>query len=165
MLTFDAIVRYRQRHRRLTLSVHFNVQLSENRFPVLFEPFAIKHPYEDTFEYEFISYKQADEGVVNFLKYFANYLFYRFGLEVIEIRKIQLIEYFSPSLDLLHNIGHRYWRSDGYLGSVRCCLARIISCSISTNYSTYLANICSLLYDYVSIALYECHWCTTVSLF
>ncbi|CAF4400444.1 unnamed protein product, partial [Adineta steineri] len=41
ILTLDATVRYRQRHRRLTLSVHFNAPLVENRFPILFEPFAL----------------------------------------------------------------------------------------------------------------------------
>ncbi len=82
ILTFDAIIRYRQRHRRLTLSVHFNVRLVENRFPILFEPFALKDPYTDTYVYDMVSYQQADQGVVNFLKYLANFAFYRFGLEV-----------------------------------------------------------------------------------
>lgn len=82
ILTFDAIIRYRQRHRRLTLSVHFNVRLVENRFPILFEPFALKDLYTDTYEYDIVSYQQADRGVVDFLKYLANFTFYRFGLEV-----------------------------------------------------------------------------------
>ena len=82
MLTFDAIARYRQRHRRLSLSVRFNVHLVENRFPVLFEPFAIKDPDEDTYEYDILSYKQADQGMIEFLKYLCNFAFYRFGLEV-----------------------------------------------------------------------------------
>jgi hypothetical protein len=81
-LTFDALVRYRQRHRRLTLSVHFNVHLVENRFPILFEPFAIKNVYDDTYQYDIVSYQEADQAVVNFLKYLVNFIFYRFGLEV-----------------------------------------------------------------------------------
>jgi hypothetical protein len=28
------------------------------------------------------NYQQADQGVINFLKYSANFIFYRFGLEV-----------------------------------------------------------------------------------
>ena len=82
VLTFDAIVRYRQRHRRLALSIHFNVHLLENRFPVLFEPFSLKHVYEDTHEYDMADYRQADQNVINFLKYLMNFAFYRFGLEV-----------------------------------------------------------------------------------
>jgi len=78
----DAIVRYRQRHRRLTLSVHFNVHISENRFPILFEPFSLKDLQDDTYQYGIASYKQADASVANFLKYLANFIFYRFGLEV-----------------------------------------------------------------------------------
>jgi hypothetical protein len=66
----------------LTLSVHFNANLVENRFPVIFEPFAIKNPYDDTYQYDIVSYQQADQGVVNFLKYLVNFAFYRFGLEV-----------------------------------------------------------------------------------
>jgi hypothetical protein len=82
ILTFDAIIRYRQRHRRLTLSVHFNARLVENQYSILFEPFALKNPYTDTYEYDIVSYQQADQGVVNFIKYLANFIFYRFGLEV-----------------------------------------------------------------------------------
>ena len=81
-LAFDSVVRYRQRHRRLTLSVYFNVRLLENRFAVLFEPFALKRTLDDTYEYDLIDYRQADESVKNFLKYFVNFVFYRFGLEV-----------------------------------------------------------------------------------
>ena len=82
VLTFDAIIRYRQRHRRLKLSIHFNVHLLENRFPVLFEPFAIKNLDNGTYEYDIVSYQQADHGVIDFLKYFINFIFYRYGLEV-----------------------------------------------------------------------------------
>lgn len=82
ILTFDAIVKYRQRHRRLTLSVYFNVHLIENRFPILFEPFSLKSPHDDAYEYDIITYQQADRGLNDFLKYLLNFLFYRFGLEV-----------------------------------------------------------------------------------
>lgn len=82
MLTLDAISRYRQRHRRLSLSIHFNAHLLENRFPVLFEPFSLKHVYEDIHEYDMVDYGQADQSVINFLKYLTNFAFYRFGLEV-----------------------------------------------------------------------------------
>ena len=82
MLTFEAMARYRQRHRRLLLSVHFNVHLIENRFPVLFEPFALKATATETEKYEMANYQQADQGLGNFFKYLANFIFYRFGLEV-----------------------------------------------------------------------------------
>jgi hypothetical protein len=104
----DAIVRYRQRHRRLTLSVHFNVHISENRFPILFEPFALKDLQDDTYQYGIASYKQADASVANFLKYLANFIFYRFGLEVNKKSN------FHPKLpniffsDLLYNNNHCY---------------------------------------------------------
>ncbi|CAM4812248.1 unnamed protein product [Rotaria magnacalcarata] len=81
-LTFDAIVRYRQKHRRLLLSVKFNVQLVGNRFPVLFEPFVIKNPDDGTYEFDMVNYQQADQGIYNFFKYLANFIFYRFGLEI-----------------------------------------------------------------------------------
>ncbi len=82
VLTFDAIVRYRQRHRRLTLSVRFNVHLIENRFPIIFEPFTIKDLNTDINQYDIGSYQLADQGVIDFLKYLVNFCFYRFGLEV-----------------------------------------------------------------------------------
>ncbi|CAF0897645.1 unnamed protein product [Adineta ricciae] len=90
-LTFDAVTRYRQRHRCLSLSVHFNVHLIENRFPVLFEPFALKNPHDDTYQYEIVNYQQADEGVQQFLKYFTNFIFYRFGLEICYITTVIVI--------------------------------------------------------------------------
>jgi hypothetical protein len=90
VLTFDAITQYRQRHRCLSLSVHFNVHLIENRFPVLFEPIALKNVNDDTYEFDMVNYQQADSGVKEFLKYLANFVFYRFGLEVKE--KFYLIE-------------------------------------------------------------------------
>ena len=86
VLTFDAIARYRQRHRRSSLSVRFNVHLVENRFPVLFEPFAIKNIDDETYEYDMLSYRQADRSMVEFLKYLCNFAFYRFGLEVSDDR-------------------------------------------------------------------------------
>ncbi|CAF3646268.1 unnamed protein product [Rotaria sordida] len=91
VLTFDAIVRYRQRHRRLTLSVHFNVHIIENRFPILFEPFALKNLHDDTYQYDISSYQQADRGVINFLKYLINFLFYRFGLEICYVTTVIVI--------------------------------------------------------------------------
>jgi hypothetical protein len=54
----------------------------ENRYPILFEPFAIKHHHDDTYQYDITGYQQADEGVINFLKYLVNFSFYRYGLEV-----------------------------------------------------------------------------------
>ena len=66
----------------MSLSVHFNVHLVENRFPILFESFALKNVIDDTYEFECIDYQQADQGGILFLKYMANFIFYRFGLEV-----------------------------------------------------------------------------------
>ena len=82
VLTFEAITRYRQRHRCLSLSVRFNIHLVENRFPILFEPIALKNVNDDIDEYDIVNYQQADQGVTDFLKYLANFIFYRFGLEV-----------------------------------------------------------------------------------
>lgn len=62
--------------------MHFNVRLVENRFPILFEPFALKDLNTDMYHYDIISYQQADQGIVDFLKYLSNFVFYRFGLEV-----------------------------------------------------------------------------------
>jgi hypothetical protein len=76
----------------LSLSVRFNVHLVENRFPILFEPFALKNINDDTYEFDMINYQQADQGVVNLLKYLANFLFYRFGLEVKKKRFFSLEE-------------------------------------------------------------------------
>ncbi|CAF0821922.1 unnamed protein product [Adineta steineri] len=93
-LTFDAIGRYRQRHRRLSLSVRFNVHLIENRFPILFEPFTLKNRMnDDTYEDEFdmINYREADKGICDFLKYAANFIFYRFGLEICYITTVIVI--------------------------------------------------------------------------
>ncbi|CAF1213486.1 unnamed protein product [Rotaria magnacalcarata] len=98
VLTLDAIVRYRQRHRRLTLSVYFNVHLIENRFPILFEPFALKKVQDDTYEYDITSYQHADQGLKNSFKYFFNFLFYRFGLEICYITTIIVI---SVRLDVV----------------------------------------------------------------
>ena len=80
MLTFEAVCRYRQRHRRLFLSVQFNVHLLENRFPLLFEPFALKQGPNE--EFELINYQQADQGLFPLIKYAMNFVLYRFGLEV-----------------------------------------------------------------------------------
>ncbi|CAF4436366.1 unnamed protein product, partial [Rotaria sp. Silwood2] len=100
ILTFDAIVRYRQRHRRLTLSVHFNVHLIENRFPILFQQYALKNLLDHTYEYEYDidSYQQADQSVIDFLKYLMNFLFYRFGLEICHIITVIVI---SIHLDVI----------------------------------------------------------------
>ena len=65
------------RYRFISMCIYF-----ENRFPVLFEPFSLKHVYEDIHEYDMVDYGQADQSVVNFLKYLTNFAFYRFGLEV-----------------------------------------------------------------------------------
>ncbi|CAF4702929.1 unnamed protein product [Rotaria sp. Silwood1] len=91
VLTFDAIVRYRQRHRRLKLSVHFNVHIIENRFPIIFEPFALKSLQDDTYEYDINSYQQADQSVIDFLKYLINFVFYRFGLEICYVTTVIVI--------------------------------------------------------------------------
>lgn len=72
--------RYRQRHRRLFLSVQFNVHLLENRFPLLFEPFGLKEGSNE--EFDLIDSHQADQGIFSLIKYAMNFLFYRFGLEV-----------------------------------------------------------------------------------
>jgi len=40
---------------------------------------------DDTYEYDIVNYQQADQGVCEFLKYIANFIFYRFGLEVRKI--------------------------------------------------------------------------------
>ncbi|CAF4903524.1 unnamed protein product, partial [Rotaria sp. Silwood1] len=98
VLTFDAIVQYRQRHRRLTLSVHFNVHLVENPFSILFEPFALKDVHDNSYTYDFVDYKQANENMINFLKYLANFIFYRFGLEICYITIIIVI---SIRLDVM----------------------------------------------------------------
>ncbi len=82
ILTFNAIIEYRQTHRRLTLSVRYNVNIIENRFPILFEPFALKDTHNDNYEYDISNYQQADKSASNFLKYIINFVFYRFGLEV-----------------------------------------------------------------------------------
>lgn len=82
VLSFEAITRYRQRHRCLALSVRFNVHLVENRFPILFEPMILKNVNDDYAEFDMVNYQQADQGVTEFLKYLANFFFYRFGLEV-----------------------------------------------------------------------------------
>jgi hypothetical protein len=40
---------------------------------------------DDTYEYDMVNYQQTDRGVCEFLKYIANFIFYRFGLEVKKI--------------------------------------------------------------------------------
>lgn len=80
LLTFDGIIRYRQRYRRLVLSNYFNVDLIENRFPVLFEPFALKD--NDNNEIFLNDNQHVDEDVRDFMRYLINFIFYRFGLEV-----------------------------------------------------------------------------------
>ncbi|CAF1290006.1 unnamed protein product [Adineta steineri] len=106
ILTLDATVRYRQRHRRLTLSVHFNAPLVENRFPILFEPFALKDLFDETREpeYDIISYKQADQGMINFLKYLTNFIFYRFGLEICFITTVIVIGVRLDVMAVLYSI-------------------------------------------------------------
>ncbi|CAF1290556.1 unnamed protein product, partial [Rotaria sordida] len=93
-LTFDAIVRYRQKHRRSSLTVRFNVHLVENRFPILFEPFALKtmnNDDDDTYEFDIVNYQQADQGICDCLKYLANFIFYRFGLEICYITTVIVV--------------------------------------------------------------------------
>lgn len=49
----------------------------------MFEPFAIKkNPNDDTCEFDMVNYRKSDTTIYNFLKYLANFIFYRFGLEV-----------------------------------------------------------------------------------
>ena len=62
--------------------MHFNVHILENRYPILFEPFALKDFNTDSYQYDIVNYQQADQSIANFLKYLANFIFYRFGLEV-----------------------------------------------------------------------------------
>ncbi|CAF1201689.1 unnamed protein product [Rotaria sp. Silwood1] len=124
-LTFDAIVRYRQKHRRLSLSVHFNVRLVENRFPILFEPFALKNMNDDTYEFDIINYKQADEKICNFLKYLANFLFYRFGLEICYITTVIVIAIRLDMMAVLYGI----WLGL-FLISSRRCIQRMWLCYV-----------------------------------
>jgi hypothetical protein len=42
----------------------------------------LKNVNDDIYEFDMINYKLADQGVRDFLKYLANFIFYRFGLEV-----------------------------------------------------------------------------------
>ena len=91
VLTFDAITQYRQKHRCLSLSVQFNVHLIENGFPILFEPIALKNVDDDMDEYEIVNYRQSDEGFRELLKYLANFIFYRFGLEICYITTVIVI--------------------------------------------------------------------------
>jgi hypothetical protein len=42
----------------------------------------LKNVNDDTYEFDITNYKDADQGVPEFLKYLANFIFYRFGLEV-----------------------------------------------------------------------------------
>jgi hypothetical protein len=119
ILTFDAITQYRQRHRCLSLSVDFNVHLVENHFPILFEPIALKNVDDDIIQYEIVNYRQSDDGFRELLKYLANFIFYRFGLEV---RRI--IRLFSNErnvfllLDLLYNNSDCHWCSVGYCSRI-----------------------------------------------
>ena len=92
--------------------MHFNVRLHDNRFPILFEPFALKNPDDDTYEYDMVTYEQADESFLSFLKYSANFIFYRFGLEVNENTSAQngngSALFVSSRLGMLHYHCHRH---------------------------------------------------------
>ncbi|CAF1388784.1 unnamed protein product [Rotaria sordida] len=104
-LTFDAIERYRKKHRRLLLSVRFNVHLVENRFPILFQPFALKTINDDnTYEFDIVNYQQADQGIYDFLKYLANFIFYRFGLEICYITTVIVVGIHLDMIAVLYSM-------------------------------------------------------------
>jgi hypothetical protein len=65
---------------------------------------------DDTYEYDIVNYQQADKGVREFLKYIANFIFYRFGLEVRKIF-IYMNKPFFFRLDLLYNSSYCDWCS------------------------------------------------------
>jgi hypothetical protein len=88
ILTFDAITRYRQRHRCLFLSNYFNVHLIKNNFPVLFEPFALKTNNHQIFY--LVNNQRVDQDIYEFMKYIINFIFYRFGLEVKKKRRFYI---------------------------------------------------------------------------
>lgn len=166
IISFDAITKYRQRHRCLTLSIEFNVHLVENRYPVLFEPIALKNTNDDTYEYQMTNYEQADTGVLEFLKYLVNFIFYRFGLEVKKTkRKRRNSMTWCFWIDLFHNNG------DCRCCSVGCCcsfvfdLAWIVFNLKSTFDSTYLAGLHYIFNDCISFAIYVSCWHAAVSLF
>ncbi len=121
-MTFDAITQYRQRHRCLSLSVHFNVHLVENRFPILFEPIVLKNVDDNIDEYDIANYQQADQGIRELLKYLANFIFYRFGLEV-RMKFILRNTLFFFKLDLLYDNSDCHWCSFGYCGGILFSLA------------------------------------------
>ncbi|CAF1302563.1 unnamed protein product, partial [Didymodactylos carnosus] len=45
----------------------------------------------DSYEYDIVDYKRADDGIVPFLKYFSNFLFYRFGIEICNVMTVIVI--------------------------------------------------------------------------
>ncbi|CAF4212188.1 unnamed protein product, partial [Rotaria sp. Silwood2] len=122
-LTFDAIVRYRQKHHRLLLSVRFNVHLVENRFPILFQPFVLKTINDDnTYEFDIVNYQQADQGIYDFLKYLANFIFYRFGLEICYITTVIVVGIRLDMIAVLYSM----WLGL-FLISSRCIIQRMWS--------------------------------------
>ncbi len=88
----------------------------------MFEPIALKNVNDDTYQFDMVNYQQADRGVGEFLKYLANFVFYRFGLEVKEEFYLIEIEVFFV-LDLFYNNSDCYWNSHGYSGGILCSLA------------------------------------------
>jgi hypothetical protein len=164
-LTFDALARYRQRHRCLSLSEHFNAPLVENRFPILFEPFALKNPNDDTYEYDIVNYQQADHGVNSFLKYLANFLFYRFGLEVEKSGREFRAKRKFFCVDMLYHHGDCHCCSTGCRGSTLCGLAWIVSGLQSTYGPTNVAVLYFFFNYRIPIAIHECRWRATLPLF
>ena len=106
VVTFDRITEYRQKHRRLTLSKHFNVHLVSNRYPIVFEPFVFKDSSSETSDdqFEIIDWKMSDEKIEKFLKYFFNYFFYRFGFEICSLTTIILIGIRLDFISILYGI-------------------------------------------------------------
>jgi len=58
------------------LSADFNVHLVENRFPILFESFALEIINDDTYKFSIVDYQKADQSIFDLLKYLANFIFY-----------------------------------------------------------------------------------------
>jgi len=86
----------------------------------------LKNVNDDIYEFDIINYKLADQGVRDFLKYLANFIFYRFGLEVkkqTDFYFIKIKKNFILWLDLLYNNSYCCCYSSGYRSCTLCSLA------------------------------------------